>query len=313
MLSVVVPVYNNAGTVEDLVARLLDVSDQLGGDFEAVFVVDGSPDDSGERLTKALADSTLRARVVWHARNFGSFAAVRTGMARASGTYIAVKSADLQEPESLLLDFHAVLATGDYDVAIGTRSSRADAKVDAAASSLFWRLYRRFVQPEMPPGGTDVFACTRQVADAVVGMTEANTSLVGQLFWAGYRRALVPFSRLARTEGKSGWTFRRKLRYLFDSVFSFTDLPINLLLLVGALGIAASGLFSAALLVSWSVGNIDVPGYTALMLAVLGMGSLLLFGLGVVGSYVWRAFENTKARPLALTLREETFPTPPAS
>jgi hypothetical protein len=98
-----------------------------------------------------------------------------------------------------------------------------------------------------------------------------------------------------------------------DSVFSFTDLPINLLLIVGALGIAAAGAFSVALLISWWLGKVDAAGSTPIMLVILGMGSLLLFGLGVVGSYIWRAYENTKARPLALTLREETFPKGPAT
>jgi hypothetical protein len=160
----------------------------------------------------------------------------------------------------------------------------------------------------MPPGGTDVFGCTRQVREVIVQMSESNSSLIGLLFWVGYRRALVPFDRLPRVEGESGWTFRRKVRYMVDSVFSFTDLPINLLLIIGALGIAAAGSFSVALLISWWLGKIDVVGYTPIMLVILGMGSLLLFGLGVVGSYTWRAYENTKARPLALTLREETFP-----
>jgi glycosyltransferase involved in cell wall biosynthesis len=255
----------------------------------------------------------LQGKIVWHARNFGSMAAIRTGMTRAEGDFTAIMSADLQEPESLLLDFHALLAAGECDLAIGTRRSRADGSVDRASSGMYWRLYRRLVQPEMPPGGTDVFGCTRQIREAVVQMSESNTSLIGLLFWVGYRRALVPFDRLPRLEGKSGWTFRRKVRYMLDSVFSFTDLPINLLLVIGAVGIAAAGLFSVALLISWWLGHVDGAGYTPLMLAILGMGSLLLFGLGVVGSYIWRAYENTKARPLALMLREETFPKTPAT
>lgn len=307
MMSVVVPVYGNADTVPELVDRLKRVSGEIDDDFEAVFVIDGSKDDSGVLLRRSLEGGGLAARLIWHARNFGSVAAVRTGMAHASGDYVAVMAADLQEPESLLLEFHAALRSGDYDIAVGTRRSRRDSRVGMAASNTFWRVYRRMVQREMPVGGADVFACTRQVADVIVGMSEANTSLIGLLFWVGYRRLLVPFDRLPRPSGKSTWTFRRKLRYLFDSVFSFTDLPINLLLFVGVAGIVVSILGSVGVLISWAVGSIDVPGYTPLMLAILTMSSLILFGLGVVGSYVWRAYENSKERPFALTMLEERF------
>ena len=135
-------------------------------------------------------------------------------------------AADLQEPESLVEGFFDVLSSGDYDVAVGTRTARSDPGASSGASRLFWWLYRRLVQPEIPPGGVDVFACTSQVARQLAAFDESHTSLVGLVYWLGFRRVEVPYVREARLAGESAWSVRKRIRYLQDSIFSFTSLPI---------------------------------------------------------------------------------------
>jgi glycosyltransferase involved in cell wall biosynthesis len=307
LMTVVVPVYRNEETLPELVRRLEGVSEQFEDRFEAVFVVDGSPDGSGPVLRHMLSDSPLRSRLVWHSRNFGSFAAIRTGLTFASGQYIAVMAADLQEPVELLTDFYMALSSGEHDVALGVRCTRQDPGAGRIGSRGFWWVYRRWVQPEMPRGGVDVFACTRQVRDSLEALQESNSSLVGLLVWLGYRRVNVPYDRAARTVGASGWTLRKKARYFFDSVYSFTDLPINLLLAIGVTGVLLSLLGGVVVFVAWAFVGIRVAGYTPLMLTLLVMGSMTLSGLGVVGSYVWRTYENSKRRPGAVPMLSETF------
>ena len=131
-------------------------------------------------------------------------------------------------------------------------------------------------------------------------MNEAHSSLVAQLYWIGFPRVEVPYDRLARKHGESGWTLRKKVTYLFDSIFSFTDIPITLLTLMGFVGTLVFLLVGAGLMAARLLGMIVVPGYTAIMVTILFSTSLLLFGLGIVGNYVWRAYENTKQRPLGL-------------
>jgi glycosyltransferase involved in cell wall biosynthesis len=309
-VSVVVPVYRNVETLAELVERLELASRRLDGGLEAVFVIDGSPDESGAVLRALLSDSPLRSRLAWHSRNFGAFAAVRTGLGLAGGRCIAVMSADLQEPVELLTEFHAVLADGGHDVALGVRRSRQDPAVSQLSSSWFWAIYCRWVQPQMPRGGVDVFACTPEVRDALLGLEESNTSLVGLLIWLGFRRVEVPYDRRPRLHGRSAWTSRKKVRYLLDSVYSFTDLPINLLLGVGVSGVLLSLIGALGVFVAWLLGDINVAGYTPLMLTLLVMGSLTLSGLGVVGSYVWRTYENSKRRPGAVKTLVEDFDAP---
>jgi glycosyltransferase involved in cell wall biosynthesis len=303
-LSVVIPVYGNEATLPEVVTRLEALGETIPGGFEAVFVIDGSPDASGALLRTLLEQSTLRAQLIWHSRNFGSFSAIRTGLSAAKGRLFAVMAADLQEPVELLTDFHRALATGEYDVAVGTRRSRADPSL---GSETFWRIYRRWVQREMPAGGVDVFACTRKVRDALLALDESNSSLVGLLIWLGYRRVSIPYDRAPRPSGRSGWTLRKKVRYLVDSLYSFTDLPITALLMLGVTGVLVSLLGSAIVFVIWAFGGVKVPGYTPLMLSLLTMSSIILSGIGIVGSYVWRGYENSKRRPGSLTMLSESF------
>jgi glycosyltransferase involved in cell wall biosynthesis len=306
--TVVVPVYRNEENVPALLQRLADLHARVPGGIRALLVVDGSPDRSYEHLRAGLAAAPYAARLMLLSRNFGSFAAIRAGLMEVETPWMAVMSADLQEPAELFEACFARLRTGEVDLLLASRSGRADPLFDRLASGLFWGAYRRLVQPELPPGGVDVFACNAAFRDRLVRFAESNSSLVGQLLWLGFRREEIAYVRQAREIGKSAWTFRRKLKYLADSVFSFSDLPIRLFLLLGGLGLLASALFALTVLAARLSGLIEVPGYTATVLSVLFFSGLNLFGLGVIGSYVWRAYENTKARPLAVVMQRDDFP-----
>ena len=308
MISVVIPVYRNADTISDLVEELARLQSRLSEPLEAVFVVDGSPDQSFALLREGLRRAGLRSELVLLSRNFGAFAAIRMGLALASGRYFAVMSADLQEPVELVEQFFRVLGRGDVDIVLGRRQGRRDPLATRLSSGLFWWCYRRLVQPEMPGGGVDVFGCTQQVRDLLLQLEEAHSSLVGQLIWLGFRREFVDYVRQSRRAGKSAWTLRKKIDYMLNSIFSFTDLPITLLALVGSLGILASIVLSVIVFTAWAAGWISVAGYTPLMLGLLFSTSAGLLGLGIVGIYVWRIFENTKQRPLAIPLLRESFP-----
>ncbi len=303
--SLVIPVYGNRDTIVPLVEAIEHVCSQTEGGLEVVFVVDGSPDDSHKRLLEALDGSGLQARVVAHSRNFGSFAAIRTGMSMARGEFIAVMAADLQEPPELVIEFLSRLHDGGVDVVAGKRASRNDS--GDAFSKLYWLLYRRFVMSEIPAGGADVFACTASVRDVVCSLEHVHTSLIAQLFWVGFRRQLIPYDR-RQSAGESGWTLRRKLRYLSDSVFAFTDLPVRMLWLVGLMGLAVGTILGVAALVARVGGNVPVPGYTATILAIVFFGSFNMIGLGIIGSYVWRAYDTVKGRPGAIVRDVLEFP-----
>lgn len=242
-------------------------------------------------------------------RNFGSFAAIRTGLAEARGALFAVMAADLQEPLELVINFFRSLEQEPVDVTLGVRTGRADPTTSAIAARTYWGVYRRFIQNQMPAGGVDVFGCNRAFRDELLRLAESNSSLVGLIVWLGFRRKLIPYERRTRAGGgRSAWTLHKKLRYLSDSIFAFSDLPIRLLVSCGALGMLISIVLGLVIVTARVTGAIPVPGYSATMLAIIFFGCLNAFGLGIIGSYVWRTFENTKQRPLSVVMSKKTFP-----
>jgi hypothetical protein len=216
-------------------------------------------------------------------------------------------SADLQEPPDLIVSFFKELASGTVDVVVGSRMSRADPFLSKLGSALFWFLYRKLVQPELPPGGVDIFGCNLAFRDELLKLEESHSSLVGLLIWLGFRRKAIPYKRAPRLHGKSAWTLAKRLRYLADASFSFSDVPIKLLLLIGSAGLLLSVGLSVVVIWARLTGRIAVPGYSPVILAITFFGSLNLICLGIVASYVWRAYENTKRRPSAVILREIKF------
>ena len=298
--SIIIPVYKNQESIVCLIKSLDFINQALDHEAEAVFVVDGSPDRSFELIKNEIERSNFSAQILVHSRNFGSFAAIRTGLIAARGDYFGVMSADLQEPPELLVSFFKSLSADECDVAVGTRQGRQDSFLSCMASSVFWAIYRRLIVPEMPKGGVDVFGCNRQFRDQLVQLEEARSSLIALIFWLGFRRKLFGYERQARQNGKSAWTLNKKMDYIMDSIFAFTDYPIRLLIKIGTIGSVLAIIVALLVLAAKVIGAITVPGYAATILIILVLGALNLLGLGLVGTYAWRAYENSKQRPLAV-------------
>ncbi len=312
MLTLVIPVYKNEANLDRLLSELVLLHATIPG-LEVVFAIDGSPDCCAELLAARLPATGLRSQLLILSRNFGSFSAICAGLEHGLGDRFAVIAADLQEPPALIAEFDEILRSGRADITFGVRSSRTDPWLTELTSNLFWSLYRRFVIPEMPAGGVDVFGCTRQVRDRLLSLRESHTNLVALLLWLGYRQVFVPYQRLERLEGTSSWTFSKKLRYSIDSIFNFTDLPIRFLLAAGVVGTSASLLVASIVLISRLLGWIEVPGYTPIILTITFFGGLMTLGLGIIGQYLWLALRNSRQRPNYIVRSVSTFPGNPTS
>jgi glycosyltransferase involved in cell wall biosynthesis len=297
MYSLVIPVYGNEANLDRLLGELVKLGSRVAGEFEVLFVVDGSPDRCLEILRERLPSLPLRTQLLSLSRNFGSFAAVAAGLENARGSCMAVMAADLQEPPDLILRFFEALGSKRADIVFGVRGGRSDPWHSQMAANLFWFLYRKLVIRDIPPGGVDVFGCTRQVRDQLLSLQGINTNIVALMFWLGFHREYIAYERQERLEGKSAWTLRKKLRYAVDSIFNFTNLPIRLLLYAGSiallLAITASGLVILAKL----RGDIPVPGYAPIVLAIMFFGALTSLGFGIVGQYLWLSLQVGFRRP----------------
>lgn len=306
-LSLIVPIYKSRDFIPGLINVLSELNRKLEGTLTVTFVVDGSPDDSYPMLREALPKVSFSSELVLLSRNFGAFPAILRGFCEADADHYAVMAADMQEPPELVLESFEKLQKGDYDICIGQRTHRRDPLHTRLASGLFWWVCRRFIEKDLPVGGVDIFACNRLVRDHLVSMPESCTSLVLQLYWLGFRRTYIPYERAERKHGKSGWSFSRKFRYMIDSIFGFTDLPIRMLAIGGALGVLISLGLMVAVLVAYFTGQITVLGYAPIMLTITFFSALQILSIAILGAYIWRVFDNTKQRPVTVMMRKESF------
>jgi hypothetical protein len=159
----------------------------------------------------------------------------------------------------------------------------------------------------MPSGGVDVFGCNTLFKEHLLSLEESRSSLIALIFWLGFRRKCVSYHRIARQEGISAWTFKKKFDYMLDSIFAFTDIPVRVLMGVGFVGMSLALTGGALVLLAKVSGMISVPGYAATMLTILGFGAFNSFGLGLVGTYAWRSYENSKGRPLSISSIQERY------
>ncbi|HEY6147703.1 MAG TPA: glycosyltransferase family 2 protein [Thermoanaerobaculia bacterium] len=295
LVSVVVPVYFNGRTLPRLVERLRAVASAADGwDVEAIFVDDGSGDDSWQRIEEA-ARSWPSARGVRLTRNFGSQMAIVAGLSEARGDAAAVLSADMQEPPELLPDLVAAWRRGAA-AALAVRRSRPEGWAGRTASAMYYRILRRLAFSGMPAGGFDCFLVSRPAIDFLVQAKEVHTSLPGLLLWSGFPAALVPYDRVARDEGRSRWTLAKKLKYFADSIVSFSYAPLRVMSVAGV-SLAFLSFAYAAFLVFFKVFHGQtIQGWTTTMVVLAFLSGVQLLCLGVLGEYLWRTLDAARRR-----------------
>jgi dolichol-phosphate mannosyltransferase len=297
-VSVVVPVYQSAASLPELMGRLQTLADQESQDqFEFVFVDDGSTDGSRDVL-EGLAEQDPRVLVVKLSRNFGSNPAVMAGLAHARGDVVAAIASDLQDPPELIGDMLARWR-GGHKVVIAARSGRDDPAATRLMSSLFYVLFRRFAIRTMPRQGFDFFLVDRQVCDLLTGIQENNVFLMGLILWLGFDPEVVYYHRREREErfGRSTWTLFRKLKFFADAFVAFSYVPVRAASFLG-IGLSFCGFCYAAFLIFARLcyGH-QVEGWTSLMVVLLVVSGAQLIMIGILGEYLWRNLDETRRRP----------------
>ncbi len=300
-VSIVVPVYNNARSLSDVVSRFQRIAEAQPESFEFIFVDDGSRDDSF-RVLERLAAEEPRVRAVKLSRNFGSNAASSAGISLARGDAVIATSADLQDPPELIPQMLAKWREG-YKVVLAARSDRRDPWPTMVTSNLFWRLFRRFAIPAMPRQGSDYCLIDRQVIRALADTHEPSAG-IAMVLWTGFEPAIIPYERRERDPryGRSGWTWSKKITYLIDSFVSFSHMPIRCASLLG-IATGAAGVLGAILLIVRLVlygpppTNDPTRGWASTIVVSLIVGGIQLLMMGILGEYMVRTLESTRRRP----------------
>jgi dolichol-phosphate mannosyltransferase len=300
-LSVVLPVYGNAGSLEAVLAELQDVlsADLQADEYELIFVDDGSP-DSSLQILRRLGASHRSVRVVKLTRNFGQVPAILAGLSLARGAYAAVCSADGQDPASLILEMYRRAVSGGHHVVIGTRESRDEPLWTRAVGLAFSLLMRRLALRDYPPGGFDCLLLSRRCYTSVSRQSEKSPFLQGLVLWMGYPAATVPYRRRARLEGRSRWSVGRKFAYLWDGLIGYSWAPIQAMSAIGLLLAAVGILYAVVVLIARIFYHATPIGWAPLMFVILITSGVQMVMLSVIGQYLKRTYDEARPRPLFL-------------
>lgn len=296
-LSIVVPVYFNAGSLPRLFEELLKLEVQLNERalrLELIFVDDGSRDESLALLLefKALRKET---RVVKLTRNFGAVHCSKTGFKFVNGEAFMILAADLQDPPSLVLEMVDRWLAGSKFV-ICERVTRDDPLISKLYSKLYYKMLRLLVMRDYPEGGYDMALMDKAFLPHLVNSSKSVfTPLLA--YWLGYKPEVIRYHRPAREHGKSGWTFAKKFRAFLDVMLGFSITPIRVMSGTGAIVALGSFLYGGAVVFNALMNRIPVEGFATMVALVTFLLGLILLMLGIIGEYVWRIFEETNRRP----------------
>ncbi len=302
-LSLVVPVFNEAETIDAFLMRVLPVvSDRMqyrsgASGFEIVFVDDGSSDGTYRKLQQLSRDNPA-IKVIGLSRNFGKDAALSAGLDHAAGMAIIPLDVDLQDPPEVIPDLYEKWLEG-YDVVYGVRVDRtSDSAAKRWTAHLFYRLFNRLSETEIPYNAGDFRLLDRRVVEALKRLPERNRFLKGMYAWVGFRQASVPIVREKRAAGSSKWRYWRLWNFALDGIAAFSTVPLRIWTYVGVAIALADMVYAAFLILRTMIQGVDVPGYASLMVVVLLLGAINMITLGIFGEYLGRIYTEAKGRPL---------------
>lgn len=305
-IDLVIPVYNEAGVVEQTYANLCKVIDCLPHKFTFYYVDDGSEDTTVGSLN-ALAKIDPRIVILEFARNFGHQAALTAGLDAAQGDFVISLDADGQHPPELIPQMIALFEQG-YDIVQGQRIEEGQGvSFKQFTSSGFYTLINTISGTRMEPGAADFRGLSRQAVNALKAMPEYHRFLRGMISWMGFRSVILPYHEPSRLAGKSKYSFGKMFRLAMDALFSFSLVPLYLGMTAGGILLCLAAGQILYVLSFWFTGRSSelVPGWSSLMSVMLVIGGMIMILLGFIGVYVGYIFQEVKRRPVYLLKKRE--------
>ena len=298
LVSIVVPMYNEQDALTLLYQELNRVTASLENyDFEYLFVNDGSK-DATLREIRELAKEDERVRYLSFSRNFGKEAALYAGLAHARGTYVATMDADLLDPPLLLPQMLAMLEVGDCDNVATRRVDRhGEPPIRSFFARMFYKVMRHLSRIDIADGARDYRLMDRAMVDSILAVSEYNRFSKGIFAWVGYETKWLEFENVERSAGETKWNFWKLLRYSFDGIVNFSDVPIRISSYLGLILTACSFLAIVAEVIRALVFQDPVAGWPSLVCIITFIGGIQLFCMGIMGHYIAKTYMEVKRRP----------------
>lgn len=297
-VSLIIPCFNEADGLPEFdkeINRMVsNLSDYC---FEIIYVDDGSTDNTLQTIRKFSKEQEA-VKYISFSRNFGKEAAMYAGFCNATGDYVAVMDADLQDPPALLPDMLKILESGEYDSVATRRVSRkGEPVIRSFCARQFYKLINRISDADIVDGARDYRLMTRDMTDAIVALGERNRFSKGIYGWIGYRTYWYPYENVQRIAGETKWSFWKLLKYSIQGIVDFSDAPLAV---ASWFGISCTGISFLALLfiiIRRLVFGDPVAGWASTVCIIVFIGGIQLFCLGVIGQYIGRTYTETKRRP----------------
>jgi glycosyltransferase involved in cell wall biosynthesis len=296
-ISIVAPMYNEARNLTEFHDRVARVMNGTGLPWELLCIDDGSRDDTLERL-RELARNDRRVGIIGLSRNFGKEIATTAGLDHARGEAVIVIDADLQDPPEVIPELIAAWSMGSDMVLAKRRVREGETWMKRATARGFYRLMRTVGDVALPENVGDFRLMSRRAVDAVLKMREQHRFMKGLFAWVGFPACTVVYDRAPRHRGRSSWGYWRLWNLAIEGITSFTVLPLKIATYLGLCVAVFAAAFGFQLIVRTVLFGNPVAGYPSLMAVVLFLGGTQLITLGVIGEYLGRIFNETKARPL---------------
>ena len=298
-LSLVVPCYNEAENVAEFQEAVIGAFQGCGYDFEIVFIDDGSKDATLHNLTKLYREQKCPVKVVSFSRNFGKEAGLYAGLEHASGEYISLIDADLQQRPEIVRDMVKILdAQPEIDVVAAYQDRRGEGKVLSFFKRSFYAVINKLSNVTLQPDASDFRTFRRSVAESILKLGEYHRFSKGIFAWVGYETKFIPYTACERAHGTTKWNFWKLLNYAIEGIIGFSTAPLRFSVYIGSFTAVAAVLYLIWVVCEKLFFGIDVPGYATIIVLILLLGSCQLFCIGIIGEYVGRTFEQTKDRPI---------------
>ena len=307
-LSLVVPCYNEAENVAAFQEAVIGAFHDCGYDYEIIYVNDGSRDATLHNLKKLFAAQKCPVKIVSFSRNFGKEAGIYAGLQQASGQYISLIDADLQQRPEIVRDMVKILdEKPEYDVVAAYQDRRGEGKVLSFFKKSFYAVINKLSSVKLQPDASDFRTFRRSVRDSILDLQEYHRFSKGIFAWVGYETCFIPYTACERAAGTTKWSFWKLVNYAVEGIIGFSTAPLRLATVLGCFTGIAAVFYLISVVIEKLAFGIDIPGYATIITLILVFGSMQLFCIGIIGEYVGRTFEQSKDRPVYIAKEILTY------
>lgn len=298
LISIVVPLFNETTNIYELYNRCIKVASNLEDTYELIFINDGSTDDT-LKIIKDLASKDLKLKIISFSRNFGHQAAITAGLDYAKGDAVVLMDGDLQDPPELITRMIDEWKRG-YHVVYAQRIKRKGENLfKKVTASLFYRIFQFLTNTTIPLDAGDFRLMDRKVVDSLKTLKESNRFIRGLVSWVGFKQIAIKFERDQRFSGQTKYPLTKMIRFSLNAIVSFSDKPLKIATIIGLFSS-----FVGLIMIFWGLyskfflSKSTIKGWTSVFIAVLFLGGVQLFTLGIIGEYISRIYDESKGRPI---------------